>query len=52
MTDYENLEEIVAAARACRVCEKHLVLGPRPVLRAAGWRLPHDHRTGAGHAGP
>ena len=28
------LAEIVAAARACRVCEKHLPLGPRPVLRA------------------
>ncbi len=30
-----ELQEIVAAARACRVCERHLPLGPRPVLRAA-----------------
>lgn len=31
----QALEEIVAAARACRVCAEHLPLGPRPVLRAA-----------------
>ncbi|MEO3427958.1 uracil-DNA glycosylase family protein [Pelagibius sp. CAU 1746] len=30
-----TLEEIVAAARACRACEEHLPLGPRPVVRAA-----------------
>jgi uracil-DNA glycosylase len=30
-----DLEEILAAARACRVCAAHLPLGPRPVLRAA-----------------
>jgi uracil-DNA glycosylase len=30
-----RLEAIVAEARACRLCEAHLPLGPRPVLRAA-----------------
>jgi uracil-DNA glycosylase len=29
------LREILAAARACRVCEAQLPFGPRPVLRAA-----------------
>lgn len=29
----ETLEQIVAAARACRACDD-LPLGPRPVLRA------------------
>jgi uracil-DNA glycosylase len=29
------LQKIIAEARACRVCEAHLPLGPRPVLRAA-----------------
>jgi uracil-DNA glycosylase len=29
-----GLAEIVSAVRACRLCEKHLPLGPRPVLRA------------------
>ncbi len=29
-----DLEALVAAARACRVCAEHLPLGPRPVLRA------------------
>ncbi len=29
-----GLEEILAAARACRVCAEYLPLGPRPVLRA------------------
>jgi len=29
------LQKIVGEARACRVCEAHLPLGPRPVLRAA-----------------
>ncbi len=34
------LEELVRAARACRVCAAQLPLGPRPVLRArAGARL-------------
>ena len=32
--DVEELEALVASARACRVCEKELPLGPRPVLRA------------------
>jgi uracil-DNA glycosylase len=30
----DDLEAVVAAARACRVCARHLPLGPRPVLRA------------------
>jgi uracil-DNA glycosylase len=34
MTGQPDLAEIVAAARACRICEKDLPLGPRPVLRA------------------
>jgi len=34
-TPESSLAEVVAAARACRVCERHLPLGPRPVLRAA-----------------
>ena len=29
------LDELLAQVRACRVCEAHLPLGPRPVLRAA-----------------
>jgi uracil-DNA glycosylase len=29
------LREILAAVRACRVCEAQLPFGPRPVLRAA-----------------
>lgn len=29
------LKRILAEARACRLCESHLPLGPRPVLRAA-----------------
>ncbi len=29
-----NLEDLVAQARACTICEAHLPLGPRPVLRA------------------
>ena len=32
---YESLAETVAAARACRLCEKHLPLGPRPVFRVS-----------------
>lgn len=36
----DGLEAALAKARACRVCEAHLPLGPRPVLRAAeGARL-------------
>ena len=30
-----DLERLLAEARACRLCEHHLPLGPRPVLRAA-----------------
>ncbi len=33
-SEAEDLEALVAAARACRVCAQHLPLGPRPVLRA------------------
>ncbi len=29
-----TLAEVLGEARACRVCEAHLPLGPRPVLRA------------------
>ena len=32
---YPTLDALLAAVRACRVCEAHLPLGPRPVLRAA-----------------
>lgn len=37
MTDIvsDSLAEILKQARACRVCEAHLPLGPRPVMRAA-----------------
>lgn len=30
----ETLETLLPAVRACRICEAHLPLGPRPVLRA------------------
>jgi uracil-DNA glycosylase len=33
-TEYPTLEELLAAVRKCRACEKQLPLGPRPVLRA------------------
>jgi uracil-DNA glycosylase len=33
-TAMADLQELLAAARACRVCEKHLPLGPRPMVRA------------------
>lgn len=37
---YRNLPALLRAVRACRVCEAHLPLGPRPVLQAgAGARL-------------
>lgn len=37
---YRNLPELLQAVRACRVCEAHLPLGPRPVLQAgAGARI-------------
>jgi len=31
---YATLDELLAAVRACRVCEGHLPLGPRPVVQA------------------
>ena len=31
---YPTLEALLAAVRACRACEAHLPLGPRPVLSA------------------
>lgn len=34
MTEPENLEALLAQIRSCRLCEAHLPLGPRPVLRA------------------
>lgn len=33
--DYSTLDDLLVAVRACRACEAHLPLGPRPVLRAA-----------------
>jgi uracil-DNA glycosylase len=33
--DYPSLEALLQAVRACRVCERHLPLGPRPILQAA-----------------
>ncbi|MBI1320834.1 MAG: uracil-DNA glycosylase family protein [Candidatus Hydrogenedens sp.] len=30
-----SLDRLLAEVRACRLCEEHLPLGPRPVLRAA-----------------
>jgi uracil-DNA glycosylase len=32
---YPSLETLLEAVRACRACQAHLPLGPRPVLRAA-----------------
>ncbi len=34
MSESETLSDLLARVRACRVCEAHLPLGPRPVLRA------------------
>ncbi len=31
-----RLEQLTAEARACRICEAHLPLGPRPVFRVSG----------------
>ncbi|MDX5422844.1 MAG: uracil-DNA glycosylase family protein, partial [Hymenobacteraceae bacterium] len=31
----EPLESLLQQVRACRICEEHLPLGPRPVLRAS-----------------
>lgn len=37
---YRDLPALLQAVRACRVCEAHLPLGPRPVLQAgAGARI-------------
>jgi len=33
-TSHPTLEELLVAVRACRACEAHLPLGPRPVLSA------------------
>lgn len=32
---YPTLDVLLDAVRACRLCEQHLPLGPRPVLRAS-----------------
>jgi len=34
MTELDSLEQLLAQIRECRLCEAHLPLGPRPVLRA------------------
>ena len=31
----QDLKSLLSEIRACRICEKHLPLGPRPVIRAA-----------------
>lgn len=31
----ESLESLLESVRACRICESHLPLGPRPVVRAS-----------------
>jgi uracil-DNA glycosylase len=33
--EYPTLKTLLRAVRDCRACERHLPLGPRPVLRAA-----------------
>jgi uracil-DNA glycosylase len=33
--EYRTLDVLLAAVRGCRACERHLPLGPRPVLHAA-----------------
>lgn len=30
-----DLDQVLADARACRLCEKHLPLGPKPIVRAS-----------------
>ena len=32
---HQTLDSLLQAVRACRVCEAHLPLGPRPVLQAS-----------------
>jgi uracil-DNA glycosylase len=34
-SNHTTLDSLLTAVRACRACEAHLPLGPRPVLRAA-----------------
>ena len=34
MDESEDLQQLLREVRACRQCEQHLPLGPRPVLRA------------------
>ncbi len=34
MPDANDLNDLLAEVRACRICAEHLALGPRPVLRA------------------
>jgi uracil-DNA glycosylase len=34
VTEYPTLDDLLTAVRACRACEAHLPLGPRPVLQA------------------
>jgi uracil-DNA glycosylase len=33
--DQDTLDHLLVQVRACRICEAHLPLGPRPVLRAS-----------------
>ncbi|MEW9572186.1 uracil-DNA glycosylase family protein [Rhodanobacter sp. Si-c] len=35
MSGLESFEQLLARVRACRLCEAHLPLGPRPVLQAS-----------------
>lgn len=35
MTDRGSLDNLLACIRACRLCEDHLPLGPRPILRVS-----------------
>ena len=32
---FASMEELLRAIRSCRLCEEHLPLGPRPVIRAS-----------------
>jgi len=35
VSEPESYDRLMARVRACRICEKHLPLGPRPVLQAS-----------------
>ena len=35
MSKVESFDHLMARIRACRICERHLPLGPRPVLQAS-----------------